>query len=133
MRPFVSECVTLTRRDWVMSVVLVTLRSLPLHWAPPPWLAVYVRVTQAMGRPANSTTAAATGVALCSTARSTLCCQALASCQQSMCKDRNAVLWQSKGQSVQICKALFAAYVEAVNQPKGCRRVLPATETAKDG
>ena len=116
-----------------MSAVLVTLRSLPLHWAPPPWLAVYVRVTQAMGPPANSTTAAATGVALCSTARSTLCCQALASRQQSMHKDRKRCAVAKQGTSVQICKASFAVYVEAVNQPKGCRRVLPATETAKDG
>ena len=51
-----------------MSEVLVTLKSLPLHWAPVPLLAVYVRVTQAVGPPANSTTAAATGTALCSTA-----------------------------------------------------------------
>ena len=51
-----------------MSEVVVTLKSLPLHCAPAPLLAVYVRVTQAVGPPANSTTAAATGTALCSTA-----------------------------------------------------------------
>ena len=54
-----------------MSEVMVTLKSLPLHCAPAPLLAVYVRVTQAVGPPANSTTAAATGAALCSTAMCT--------------------------------------------------------------
>ena len=51
------------------SVVFVTLSCLPLHCAPAPWLAEYVRVTHAVGPPANSTTAAATGTALYNTAR----------------------------------------------------------------
>ena len=57
-----------TSSDCVTSVVFVTLSCLPLHCAPAPWLAEYVRVTHAVGPPANSTTAAATGTALCNTA-----------------------------------------------------------------
>jgi len=63
-----AVAVGFTSSDCVTSVVFVTLSCLPLHCAPAPWLAEYVRVTHAVGPPANSTTAAATGTALCNTA-----------------------------------------------------------------
>ena len=50
-----------TRSDWAIDEQLLALMGWPLKNAPPPAVAVYVRVTQVPGPPANSTTHAATG------------------------------------------------------------------------